>query len=123
MSLIKLFNRDEYITFDFTTNTFFYGKNPDTDKSTPISEIGAIQVLSEYVEATKTIQNRDSDGKIYKRTVSDNHQKYETNLVTSDGSRLTLIDTREHSRAMDIAIALSEKLEVELWDYSAINTQ
>ena len=114
LALIRLLNRDKYITFNFSTETYYYGISPKTDRSYPIAEIGAIQVLSEYVISYK--KHTDSDG--HTTTVKDNHIKYETNLVLRDGSRLTLIDTRELARAMDIAHALSKKLNVELWDYS-----
>lgn len=89
------------------------GENKDRDDMLCgfTKDIGAVQVLNEWVRTTKT--RTDRDGNSY--TVDDSHSSYELNLVFSDGSRKTLQDSRHFNLVANNAQLLAEYLGVPVW--------
>lgn len=64
-----------------------------------LSNIHAIQLLSEYVRGEKK-----------------SYYSYELNIVLKDGKRLNVVDHGSHSRLIDDAEKLSQFLGVSVWD-------
>lgn len=77
----------------------FYRQDADSDKKVRLSDIHAIQLLSEYVKSDK--------GGYY---------SYELNLVLKSGKRLNVVDHGKRSVILEDAEKLSRFLNVPVWD-------
>jgi hypothetical protein len=95
------------IVFDKTFGYFWKGRKEPAQiydqgrkkKSVLLSEIHALQIISEYVSTSKN-----------------SYRSYELNLVLSDGSRVNVIDHGKLESIRDDAQKLSAFLGVTIWD-------
>jgi hypothetical protein len=101
-------------TFDKVTNQYLKGKINKPKDQCKLSDIHAIQIISERV----TSQSTNSNGCTRKTTF----KSYELNLVLKDKNRLTIVDHGELEIVRTDAETLSRFLGVRVWDATLENT-
>jgi hypothetical protein len=74
-------------------------------------DIGAVQVLNEWVRSSRTRKDRDGNS----RVIDDSHTSFELNLVFNDGSRKTLQDSRYSNLVKNNAAEIGKYLGVPVW--------
>lgn len=115
--VIAFFKNFGSMTFDKTKGEWWEGdyseKNilSDDDNGGFTKDIGAIQILNEWVRRTRKISDRNGN----KREVDDSHVSYELNLVFNDGSRKTLQDTRDFGVVVDNSSKIGRYLDIPVW--------
>ena len=96
--------------FDLKANWFWSGKRPRDDanrtaseRSAPLEQVHAVQIVAELVSGTKSTNFRD-------------FKSYEINLVMHDGHRVNVVDHGYLKHIRKDAETIAELIGVPVWD-------
>ena len=112
IAILAFFQNWGSVTFDKTKGEWWFGTySKENDTLSTTKEIGAVQVLNEWVVSSRTISSNDGD----RRTVDDSHTSFELNLVFNDGKRQTIQDSRYLNLVESNADEIGTHLDVPVW--------
>ena len=112
IAILAFFQNWGSVTFDKTKGEWWFGTySKENDTLSTTKEIGAVQVLNEWVVSSKVIDSHDGNSK----RVDDSHSSFELNLVFNDGKRQTIQDSRYLNLVESNADEIGIYLDVPVW--------